>query len=57
MIENVFGYARENGFSVAGLTYSPIKGPEGNIEYLVLLSLNFNNTAKLRIKFKPGKLK
>lgn len=27
-------YAEENGFSVHGLTYSPIRGPEGNIEYL-----------------------
>ena len=27
-------YAEENGFSVRGLTYSPIRGPEGNIEYL-----------------------
>lgn len=25
------------GFSVKGLSYSPIKGPEGNIEYLALL--------------------
>lgn len=24
-----------NGFSVLGLTYSPVKGPEGNIEYLM----------------------
>ena len=29
------GYARDNGFKVQGLTYSPIKGPEGNIEYLM----------------------
>ena len=37
VIENVFGYAKENGFSVKNLTYSPIKGPEGNIEYLTYL--------------------
>jgi 23S rRNA (cytidine1920-2'-O)/16S rRNA (cytidine1409-2'-O)-methyltransferase len=29
--------AVKNGFVVLGLTYSPIKGPEGNIEYLVYL--------------------
>ena len=27
----------ENGFSVLGLTFSPVKGPEGNIEYLIYL--------------------
>ncbi len=31
-------YAEENGFTVRGLTYSPIRGPEGNIEYLYDLS-------------------
>jgi 23S rRNA (cytidine1920-2'-O)/16S rRNA (cytidine1409-2'-O)-methyltransferase len=29
-------------FEVAGLTYSPIKGPEGNIEYLVYLNKKKN---------------
>ena len=38
VIEAVFGYARANGFRVLGLTYSPIRGPEGNIEYLCHLS-------------------
>ncbi len=33
-------YAEETGFSVQGLTYSPIRGPEGNIEYLYDLSLD-----------------
>lgn len=28
-------YALENGFSALGLAYSPIKGPEGNIEFLL----------------------
>lgn len=30
--------ARDSGFSVLALSYSPIKGPEGNIEYLAHLS-------------------
>ena len=37
VIHNAFNYAHDNGLSVLGLTYSPIKGPEGNIEYLYLL--------------------
>ena len=30
-------YARQNHFSVEGLAYSPIKGPEGNIEFLIFV--------------------
>ena len=37
VIEKVILYARSIGFSVEGLDYSPIRGPEGNIEYLVYL--------------------
>ena len=28
-------YAEDNGFQILGLDFSPIKGPEGNIEYLM----------------------
>jgi 23S rRNA (cytidine1920-2'-O)/16S rRNA (cytidine1409-2'-O)-methyltransferase len=38
VIENVIGYANENGFYVNKLTFSPIKGPEGNVEFLILVS-------------------
>ncbi len=34
VLENFLSYASANGFSVRGLTCSPIKGPEGNIEFL-----------------------
>ncbi|MCM1210689.1 MAG: TlyA family RNA methyltransferase [Blautia sp.] len=37
VIEKIICYANITGFEVKGLTYSPIKGPEGNIEYLVCL--------------------
>ncbi len=37
VIENVLAAAVELGFVPKGLDYSPIKGPEGNIEYLLLL--------------------
>lgn len=36
-IVKVINFAVETGFSVLGLTFSPVKGPEGNIEYLVYL--------------------
>ena len=35
VIEAASHYAAENGFSALGLDYSPIKGPEGNIEFLM----------------------
>ncbi len=35
VIEAVFGYAKEMGFRLLDLDYSPIRGPEGNIEYLM----------------------
>lgn len=37
VVENVINMALENGFSVKGLQFSPIKGPEGNIEYLIYI--------------------
>lgn len=38
VIENVINFAKDLGYSIKGLTYSSIKGPSGNIEYLVWLS-------------------
>lgn len=38
--KNALGYAVDSGFSPLGLSYSPIKGPEGNIEYLMYLKKN-----------------
>ena len=40
VIQKVIQEARETGFSVQGLDFSPIKGPEGNIEYLLYLDKN-----------------
>lgn len=37
VVHKVIDYADSIGFAIKGLTYSPIKGPEGNIEYLVYL--------------------
>ncbi len=38
VIKRVVGYAVEAGYTVLGLDHSPIRGPEGNIEYLLHLS-------------------
>lgn len=37
VIEKVLGLAEDIGFGVMGLDYSPIKGPEGNIEFLLYI--------------------
>lgn len=37
VIEKVMDFADLTGFEILGLTFSPIKGPEGNIEYLIYL--------------------
>ena len=45
VIEKVMTFAADLGFSVLNLSYSPIKGPEGNIEYLLYLQ-NQSETAQ-----------
>ena len=44
VIETVLSYALSIGFDVKGLDYSPIKGPEGNIEYLAHLKKTSDET-------------
>lgn len=39
VLEHFLTHAGQAGFTVKELTYSPIKGPEGNIEYLGLLQV------------------
>ena len=39
VLEQVLGLADELGFTVRNLTFSPVKGPEGNIEFLGHLSM------------------
>ncbi len=38
VIHRVFEFTKEIGFKILGLEFSPIKGPEGNIEYLMYIS-------------------
>lgn len=40
VIHKVFDFTREIGFKILGLEFSPIKGPEGNIEYLMYIAKN-----------------
>lgn len=45
VIEKIVNLAKENNFVVLGLDFSPVKGPEGNIEYLCYIE-NSDNTEK-----------
>ena len=40
VVSTVLDFAEEIGFHPVGLSFSPIKGPEGNIEYLAYLKKN-----------------
>lgn len=37
VVKDIYDFCLNNGYSVLGLDYSPIKGPEGNIEYLIYI--------------------
>ncbi|MCR4956242.1 MAG: TlyA family RNA methyltransferase [Lachnospiraceae bacterium] len=44
VIETIVDFCVETKFSVMGLSYSPIKGPEGNIEYLIYIKKTGNGS-------------
>ena len=37
VVDEITAFCLDNGFSVLGLDFSPIKGPQGNIEYLLYI--------------------
>jgi len=50
VVDKIINLATSENFSVLGLTFSPIKGPEGNIEYLLYMkkqgeSINYEDLA------------
>ncbi|MED9854003.1 MAG: TlyA family RNA methyltransferase [Succiniclasticum sp.] len=38
VLRRIIAFAEQEGFGIGGLDYSPVKGPEGNIEYLLYLT-------------------
>ena len=40
VLDSIVAFVREIGFTILGLTFSPVKGPEGNIEFLAHLTLD-----------------
>lgn len=46
VVEKIFTFALSIGFNILNFAYSPIKGPEGNIEYLVHLKKSTTEETK-----------
>ena len=44
VISDIAGLSEGLGFSIIGLTFSQVKGPEGNIEYLLHISKDESKT-------------
>ena len=56
VIEGVMAFAAENGFEIRGLTFSPVKGPEGNIEYLLHLKKAGEAAVEDAAGVEPGRI-
>lgn len=50
VIEKVILYAKSLSFQICGLDFSPIRGPEGNIEYLLYLRKKGNSSSDFEEK-------
>lgn len=50
VLRSFLGSAKKTGFSVLGIGYSPIRGPEGNIEYLGYLRSGINASCDIDTK-------
>lgn len=49
VIETVIQFAKSIGFDILNLDFSPVKGPEGNIEYLLHLQNTCNEEGKEKV--------
>ncbi len=47
VVKSIYDFVLSNGFSVLNLDFSPIKGPQGNIEYLIFIEKNNEQTSHL----------
>ena len=50
VVEDILGFAENEGLSVLGLDYSPIRGPEGNIEYICFLKNCPGHSKKIDVR-------
>lgn len=52
VVESIYSFVLDNGFSVLNLDYSPIKGPQGNIEYLIYIQKSNDPKSFLEVSLK-----
>ncbi|MEG2038936.1 MAG: TlyA family RNA methyltransferase, partial [Oscillospiraceae bacterium] len=50
VIEKIYNFCIELGFSVRAIDYSPVRGPQGNIEYLIYLKKDATPSAEINIE-------
>lgn len=50
VVLGIVNYLLEHNLNVLGISYSPIKGPEGNIEYLVYFSKDKNKESNFKME-------
>jgi len=53
VVQKIIDFAMSVGFDIVDLTFSPIKGPEGNIEYLIYLKKSQEDGAVQKVPFDP----
>ena len=56
VIDKVIDYAKSISFEILNLEFSPIKGPEGNIEYLLYLRKSKNEQEFEKMTFKSAQI-
>ena len=47
VIKRVMSYALESGYTMCGISYSPVKGPNGNIEFICRMSDHISDSVSL----------
>lgn len=53
VVQKIIDFAKSVGFDIVDLTFSPIKGPEGNIEYLIYLKKSQEDGTVQKVPFDP----
>lgn len=49
VVQDIVDYMKSIGFGILGLDFSPIKGPEGNIEYLIYIQNNLEDSIDINV--------
>ena len=49
VVDSIYNFVLENGFKVLNLDFSPIKGPQGNIEYLIYIEKSDEPASELEV--------